>query len=93
MDITEAVAPLRGGHISRASIDHRRRDQNFFLLMVTLFWLGLLMGFVPEIARSRPGAQAFPGGGLLSRGRIRQLALPVDGPGSAHPLPKSGSSS
>ena len=60
MDATEAVAPLRGGHISRASPDHRRRDLNFFLLMVTLFWLGLLMGFVPEIAGRIQAHRLFP---------------------------------
>ena len=49
MGATEAMAPPGRARISRTSIDHRRRDQNFFLVMVALLWLGILMGFVPEI--------------------------------------------
>jgi uncharacterized membrane protein YozB (DUF420 family) len=49
MGATEAVAPPRNGRISPGLADHRRWDRNFFLLMVALLWLGILMGFVPEI--------------------------------------------
>jgi len=48
MGATEALAP-QGSRIAPAVADHRRRDRNFFLLMVALIWLGILMGFVPEI--------------------------------------------
>jgi len=49
MGATEVIAPPQGSRILPASADHRRRDRNFFLLMVALIWLGILMGFVPEI--------------------------------------------
>jgi predicted nucleic acid-binding Zn ribbon protein len=42
-------APPRSGRISSQFADHRRRDRNFVLLMVTLLWLGILIGFVPDI--------------------------------------------
>lgn len=45
----EVVAPSRGSRTSPGVADHRRRDRNFFLLMVALLWLGILMGFLPEI--------------------------------------------
>jgi hypothetical protein len=45
----EVVATPQGGRISPVGADSRRRDRNFFLLMVLLLWLGILMGFVPEI--------------------------------------------
>lgn len=48
MGATEAAAPP-GGIVSPRFADHRRLDRNFFLLLVALLWLGILMGFVPEI--------------------------------------------
>ena len=45
----EAVATPQGGRPLPVGVDSRRRDRNFFLLMVALLWLGVLMGFVPEI--------------------------------------------
>lgn len=48
MGATEAVAS-QGSRISPRLADHRQWDRNFFLLMVGLLWLGILMGFVPEI--------------------------------------------
>jgi uncharacterized membrane protein YozB (DUF420 family) len=38
-----------------------RSDRNFFLLMVAIIWLGILMGFVPEIIKHTAGnKQPFP---------------------------------
>ena len=48
MGATEVAAAPKGGRVA-ASVDHGRRDRNFFLLMVALIWLGILMGFGPEI--------------------------------------------
>ena len=48
MQAAEATASP-GRRISPASVDLRKRDQNFFLLIVALLWLGLLMGFVPDV--------------------------------------------
>ena len=48
MGATEAAA-RPGGVVSPRFADPRRLDRNFFLLMVALLWLGILMGFVPEI--------------------------------------------
>lgn len=48
MGATEAAAAPKGGRVA-ASVDHGRQDRNFFLLMVALLWLGILMGFVPDI--------------------------------------------
>lgn len=42
-----AAAP-KGGGVS-VSAAQTRLDRNFFLLMVSLIWLGILMGFGPEI--------------------------------------------
>lgn len=50
MGATEAAVQRPGGLRSPQSADHRRLDRNFFLLLVALIWLGILMGFVPEIA-------------------------------------------
>ncbi|MGH8318569.1 MAG: hypothetical protein ACREUL_11410 [Steroidobacteraceae bacterium] len=57
---TEVVAPPQGGRIWRQFADHRRRDRNFFLLMVALIWLGILMGFVPEIVGRARAHNPFP---------------------------------
>ncbi|MGH7024448.1 MAG: hypothetical protein ACREEB_12795 [Caulobacteraceae bacterium] len=38
------------GFASRRFAPFHRWDRNFFLAMVALIWLGILMGFVPEIA-------------------------------------------
>ena len=51
------MAPPQGG---RVFADHRRRDRNFFLLMVALLWLGILMGFVPEILGRVRAHHLFP---------------------------------
>lgn len=48
MGATEAGAAPRRGRIV-AGLADRWLDRNFFLLMVALIWLGILMGFVPEI--------------------------------------------
>lgn len=48
MGATEAVVSP-GNRLSPRLADHWRWDRNFFLLMVGLLWLGILMGFVPEI--------------------------------------------
>lgn len=48
MGATEVAASPKDGRVA-ASVDHGRRDRNFFLLMVALLWLGILMGFVPDI--------------------------------------------
>jgi hypothetical protein len=49
MGATELAAPPQSGGWSARSTDSRGQDRNFFLLMVGLIWLGILMGFVPEI--------------------------------------------
>jgi hypothetical protein len=49
MGATEAVARPQAGRVSPHPADYRRWDPNFFLLMVALIWLGILMGFVPDI--------------------------------------------
>lgn len=49
MGATEAAAAAKGGRAAVPFADRQRRDGNFFLLMVALIWLGILMGFVPEI--------------------------------------------
>src|SRR5579872_6765782 len=51
MGATEAAVPRPGGFSSPKSADRRRFDRNFFLLLVVLIWLGILMGFGPEIAQ------------------------------------------
>lgn len=50
MGATEAAVPRPGGISSPHSADRGRLDRNFFLLMVVLIWLGILMGFGPEVA-------------------------------------------
>jgi uncharacterized membrane protein len=49
MGATEAVARPQSGRFSPQLADQRRWDRNFFLLLVGLLWLGILMGFVPDI--------------------------------------------
>lgn len=56
----EIVAPSGSDRVSRGAADHRRRDRNFFLLMVALLWLGILMGFVPEIVGRVRAHHLFP---------------------------------
>ncbi len=56
----ELIEPAQSGRVSPAVGDHRRRDQNFFLLMVALIWLGILMGFVPEIVHRARVHHFFP---------------------------------
>ena len=56
----EVLAPPKGGRIAPVFADHRRRDRNFFLLMVALIWLGILMGFVPEIVARVRAHHLFP---------------------------------
>ncbi|HEY6514529.1 MAG TPA: hypothetical protein VIY50_00180 [Steroidobacteraceae bacterium] len=60
MGATEAVAPPQSGRIASGFTDLRRRDQNFFLLMVALLWLGILMGFVPDIIGRVHAHRLFP---------------------------------
>lgn len=60
MGTTELVAPPQGTRISRRFADHRRLDRNFFLLMVALIWLGILMGFVPDIIGRVQAHRPFP---------------------------------
>lgn len=60
MGATEAVARPEGGRISQGLTDRRRWDRNFFLLMVGLLWLGILMGFVPEIIHRVRVHRLFP---------------------------------
>jgi len=50
MGASEAAVPRRGGVSSSQWADRGRLDRNFFLLMVVLIWLGVLMGFGPEVA-------------------------------------------
>lgn len=60
MGATEIAAAPKGGRVS-VSADHSRLDRNFFLLMMFLIWLGVLMGFGPEIAgRFHGHAPPFP---------------------------------
>lgn len=49
MGATETAARPQTGRASPQLADYRRWDRNFFLLMVALIWLGILMGFVPDI--------------------------------------------
>ena len=56
----ELVAPSQGGRALPGTADHRRWDRNFFLLMVALLWLGILMGFVPEIVGRVRAHRLFP---------------------------------
>jgi hypothetical protein len=56
----EALATPQGGHLSPVGADYRRRDRNFFLLMVVLLWLGILMGFAPEIVGRVRAHHLFP---------------------------------
>lgn len=60
MGVTEAVARPQKDRISPGTADHRRWDRNFFLLMVALLWLGILMGFVPEIIHRVQVHRLFP---------------------------------
>jgi hypothetical protein len=57
---TEAAARPQAGRISPGLADHRRWDRNFFLLMVGLLWLGILMGFVPDIIHRVRVHRLFP---------------------------------
>jgi hypothetical protein len=59
MGATEAAVPRPGGFSSPKSADRRRFDRNFFLLLVVLVWLGILMGFGPEIAHRVKARQPF----------------------------------
>ncbi len=56
----EVVAASQGDRLPPLVADHRRQDRNFFLLMVGLLWLGILMGFVPEIVRRVRVHHLFP---------------------------------
>lgn len=60
MGATEATVPRPGGLASLKPVDHRRLDRNFFLLLVALIWLGILMGFVPQIAHRIQAGRPFP---------------------------------
>jgi len=53
-----AVAAGRGR--APAPADQRRLDSNFFLFLVALIWLGILMGFMPEIAQRVHSQRPFP---------------------------------
>lgn len=59
MGATEAAAAPPGSTAAPLA-DQRRRDSNFFLLLVALLWLGILMGFVPDIARHVQARKPFP---------------------------------
>jgi hypothetical protein len=59
MGATEITAGGGGTATARAA-DLRRRDRNFFLTVVALIWLGILMGFVPEIVHRVAVHRAFP---------------------------------
>lgn len=48
MGTPEAVAVPKAGRVA-GPVDRARQDRNFFLLMVALLWLGIVMGFVPDI--------------------------------------------
>lgn len=56
----EVVAPSQGGRVPPLAADQRRQDRSFFLLMVGLLWLGILMGFVPEIVSRVRAHHLFP---------------------------------
>jgi uncharacterized membrane protein len=60
MAATEIAVPSKGGRIPSRLADRGRRERNFFLLMVALIWLGILMGFVPEIIHRVEVQRAFP---------------------------------
>ena len=60
METTELVAPSPRARISPRFADPRRLDRDFFLLMVALIWLGILMGFVPEIIDRVQAHKPFP---------------------------------
>lgn len=60
MSSTEVIAPPQGVRVSPRSTDLRRLDSNFFLFMVALLWLGILMGFVPDIIRHNKAHEVFP---------------------------------
>ena len=60
MGATEAAARPQSGRASPQLADHRRWDRNFFLLMVALLWLGILMGFVPDIIHRVRVHRLFP---------------------------------
>ncbi|MGA7540076.1 MAG: hypothetical protein WBW93_15075 [Steroidobacteraceae bacterium] len=59
MGAIETVAPPLAA-VSTRFADPRRWDRNFFLLMVVLIWLGILMGFVPEIIGRIHAHKPFP---------------------------------
>lgn len=60
MGAIEAAVPRPSGLNSPRITDQRRLDRNFFLLMVALLWLGILMGFVPDIAQRIQVRRPFP---------------------------------
>jgi uncharacterized membrane protein YozB (DUF420 family) len=60
MSSTEVIAPPQGARVSPRFTDLRRLDRNFFLLMVALLWLGILMGFVPDIIRHNKAHEVYP---------------------------------
>jgi uncharacterized membrane protein YozB (DUF420 family) len=64
MNTTSEALPTENAtsrrRISPLSADHRWRDRNFFLLMVALIWLGILMGFTPEIIGRIHARKSFP---------------------------------
>lgn len=51
-DVVLEAPTVRGvrGRASTFSV-HHKHDHNFFLALVAMMWLGILMGFVPEIVR------------------------------------------
>jgi len=59
MGAIETVAPPLAAAATRFA-DPRRWDRNFFLLMVALIWLGILMGFVPEVIARIDAHRPFP---------------------------------
>jgi len=60
MRATELAAPPQSASMPRPFADRHRLDRNFFLLMVALIWLGILMGFVPEIIGRVQAHKPFP---------------------------------
>lgn len=60
MSATELAAPSARGYVPARLADRGRWDRNFLLLMVALIWLGILMGFVPEIVHRVEVHRAFP---------------------------------
>lgn len=60
MRAAEIAVPSKGGRIRSRLADQGRWDRNFFLIMVALIWLGILMGFVPEIIHRVEVRRAFP---------------------------------